>query len=137
ALDRHVGLVDRGSGLPDRGEPDRQERPDRQGTAAAEGVPLRGGRQRGRADPVRTLVVGAAGMLGQDLTSLGVAGLSRSQLDVTDGRAVREAISKDDLVINCAAWTDVDGAEQHEAEAMRVNRDGARNVAGAAGAVVY
>jgi dTDP-4-dehydrorhamnose reductase len=86
---------------------------------------------------VRTLVVGAAGMLGQDLTRLGVAGLSRSQLDVTDRRAVRDALSKDDVVINCAAWTDVDGAEEHEAEAMRVNRDGARNVAEAAGAVVY
>jgi dTDP-4-dehydrorhamnose reductase len=40
-------------------------------------------------------------------------------------------------VINCAAWTDVDGAEQHEDEALRINRDGARNVAEAAGRVVY
>jgi dTDP-4-dehydrorhamnose reductase len=84
---------------------------------------------------VRTVVVGAAGMLGQDLTC--DIGFSRSQLDVTDRRAVREAISKKDLVFNCAAWTDVDGAEEHEAEAMRVNRDGARNVAEAAGVVVY
>jgi dTDP-4-dehydrorhamnose reductase len=84
---------------------------------------------------VRTLVVGAAGMLGQDLTC--DVGFSRSQLDVTDRRAVREAISKKDLVFNCAAWTDVDGAEEHEDEALRVNRDGARNVAEAAGVVVY
>ena len=41
------------------------------------------------------------------------------------------------MVVNCAAWTDVDGAEEHEDEALRVNRDGARNVAEAAGAVVY
>ena len=40
-------------------------------------------------------------------------------------------------MINCAAWTDVDGAEEHPDEALRVNRDGARNVAEAAGAVVY
>jgi dTDP-4-dehydrorhamnose reductase len=84
---------------------------------------------------VRTLVVGAAGMLGQDLPC--DLGLPRSQLDVTDRRAVGEAISKKDLVFNCAAWTDVDGAEEHEDEAFRVNRDGARNVAEAAGVVVY
>jgi dTDP-4-dehydrorhamnose reductase len=74
-------------------------------------------------------------MLGQDVAA--DVALTRSQLDVTDREAVRSAIGGDDLVINCAAWTDVDGAEEHEDEAMRVNRDGARNVAEAAGAVVY
>jgi dTDP-4-dehydrorhamnose reductase len=63
--------------------------------------------------------------------------LTRAQLDVTDRDAVREALGPGDLVINCAAWTDVDAAEEHEDEALRVNRDGARNVAEAAGAVVY
>jgi dTDP-4-dehydrorhamnose reductase len=77
-------------------------------------------------------------MLGQDVVRLadGVA-YSRAQLDVTDRAAVQDAISRDDLVINCAAWTDVDGAEEHFDAALRVNRDGARNVAQAAGAVVY
>jgi dTDP-4-dehydrorhamnose reductase len=84
---------------------------------------------------MRTVVVGAGGMLGQDVAA--DASFTRSQLDVTDRAAVREAISSDDVVINCAAWTDVDGAEEHEEEAMRVNRDGARNVAEAAGRVVY
>jgi dTDP-4-dehydrorhamnose reductase len=77
-------------------------------------------------------------MLGQDVVRVtDAASYSRAQLDVTDRAAVREAISRDDLVINCAAWTDVDGAEEHLEEALRVNRDGARNVAEAAGAVVY
>jgi dTDP-4-dehydrorhamnose reductase len=77
-------------------------------------------------------------MLGQDVVRVTDAmSYSRAQLDVTDRAAVREAISRDDLVINCAAWTDVDGAEEHLEEALRVNRDGARNVAEAAGAVVY
>jgi dTDP-4-dehydrorhamnose reductase len=74
-------------------------------------------------------------MLGQDVEA--DVALTRAQLDVTDRDAVREAIAPDDVVINCAAWTDVDGAEEQEAEALRVNGDGARNVAEAAGVVVY
>jgi len=81
------------------------------------------------------VVVGAGGMLGQDVE--GDVSFTRSQLDVTDRAAVQDAISSDDVVINCAAWTDVDGAEEHEDAAMRINRDGARNIAEAAGVVVY
>jgi dTDP-4-dehydrorhamnose reductase len=77
-------------------------------------------------------------MLGQDLVRLsGGLALARAELDVTDRPAVRDAIGPDDLVFNCAAWTDVDGAEEHENEATRVNGEGARNVAEAAGAVIY
>jgi dTDP-4-dehydrorhamnose reductase len=87
---------------------------------------------------VRTVVIGAGGMLGRDVARVsGGLALSRAELDVTDRAAVREAIRPDDLVINCAAWTDVDGSEEHEAEATRVNGEGARNVAEAAGTVVY
>jgi dTDP-4-dehydrorhamnose reductase len=74
-------------------------------------------------------------MLGQDVEA--DVALTRAQLDVTDRAAVHEAIAADDVVINCAAWTDVDGAEEHEPEALRINSDGARNVAEAAGVVVY
>lgn len=77
-------------------------------------------------------------MLGQDVVrAANAVGFTRAQLDVTDRAAVGEAIGPDDLVINCAAWTDVDGAEEHPDDAMRVNRDGARNVAEAAGTVLY
>jgi dTDP-4-dehydrorhamnose reductase len=77
-------------------------------------------------------------MLGQQVVrATGGEGLTRAELDVTDARAVRAAIGPDDLVVNCAAWTDVDGAEEHPEEALRVNAEGAGNVAGAAGAVVY
>jgi dTDP-4-dehydrorhamnose reductase len=77
-------------------------------------------------------------MLGQDVVRVsGGLGLSRAELDVTDRAAVRAALSADDLVFNCAAWTDVDGAEEHEGEAARVNGEGARHVAEAAGIVVY
>jgi dTDP-4-dehydrorhamnose reductase len=76
-------------------------------------------------------------MLGQDVAPHADVALTRAQLDVTDRDAVREAISDSDLVINCAAWTDVDGAEEHENDALRINSEGARNVAEAAGTVLY
>jgi dTDP-4-dehydrorhamnose reductase len=84
---------------------------------------------------MRTVVVGAGGMLGQEIEA--DASFTRAQLDVTDRDAVRAAIGPDDVVINCAAWTDVDGAEEHEEEALRINGDGARNVAEASGVVLY
>jgi dTDP-4-dehydrorhamnose reductase len=74
-------------------------------------------------------------MLGQEVEA--DLALTRAQLDVTHREAVRAAIGPGDVVINCAAWTDVDGAEEHEAEALRINEDGARNVAEVAGRVVY
>jgi dTDP-4-dehydrorhamnose reductase len=86
------------------------------------------------------VVTGAAGMLGQDVMSAagdGVVALSRADLDVTDAGAAREALDGADVAINCAAWTDVDGAEEHAQEALAVNREGARNVAAAARRVVY
>jgi dTDP-4-dehydrorhamnose reductase len=89
---------------------------------------------------VRLVVTGAAGMLGQDVMRVArgdAVGFARRELDVTDREAVRAAIGPDDVVINCAAWTDVDGAEEGPDEAMRVNRDGACNVAEAAGRVVH
>lgn len=77
-------------------------------------------------------------MLGQDVVrAAGAVGYTRAELDVTDAAAVRDALGPDDLAINCAAWTDVDGAEKREDDALRVNRDGARNVAEAAGTVLY
>ena len=62
--------------------------------------------------------------------------LTRAELDVTDAAAVREALAGA-TVINCAAYTDVDGAESDRAAAHAVNEEGARNVAEAAGRVLY
>jgi dTDP-4-dehydrorhamnose reductase len=85
-------------------------------------------------------VLGAAGMLGRDVAAAAgddVRALSREELDVTDAAAVREALAGADVAINCAAYTDVDGAESEPERALRVNRDGARNVAEAATRVLY
>jgi dTDP-4-dehydrorhamnose reductase len=86
---------------------------------------------------MRVLVTGAGGMLGRDVAAAarergdGVDALDRGQLDITDPAAVARALgeSKPDAVINCAAWTDVDGAEAEEAAATTVNGEGAGNVA--------
>ncbi|MFI9485493.1 dTDP-4-dehydrorhamnose reductase [Promicromonospora sp. NPDC052451] len=88
----------------------------------------------------RWLVVGAAGMLGQDVLAAAtragheVSGAGRAELDVTDAVAVRGAVAGYDVVVNCAAWTAVDAAEEHEAEAFAVNATAAAHLARAAAA---
>ena len=79
-------------------------------------------------------------MLGQDLVEACVGrgqevfALGRSDLDITDAQACESVLSElhPDAVINCAAWTDVDGAEADEPGAMAVNETGAGNLAAAA-----
>ena len=91
---------------------------------------------------MRLLVIGAAGMLGQDLLAAAQAaghepvGLDLPEIDITDADATEAAVRgvAPDAVVNCAAWTDVDGAEAQEELAARVNAEGAGNVAAAAAA---
>jgi len=87
----------------------------------------------------RLLILGGRGMLGRDLAGkakdrFAVASLDLPELDITGRREVFEAVerARPELVVNCAAWTDVDGAESHEEAARAVNVDGARNAAEAA-----
>ena len=87
----------------------------------------------------RVLVTGARGMLGSEVvaalsTTTDVLAADVTEFDVTDAAAVRLAVraAAADAVINCAAWTDVDGAETHRTEAFAVNAEGAGNVARAA-----
>jgi dTDP-4-dehydrorhamnose reductase len=87
---------------------------------------------------MRILVTGAGGMLGRDLVDvllgLEVTAVTRTQLDISDAAAVVDAVPGHDVVINAAAWTDVDGAEEHEAEATRVNGLGPQLLAAACAA---
>ena len=81
-------------------------------------------------------------MLGRDVALAagdGAVALRHPELDVTDAEAVAAIVAelRPDVVINCAAYTDVDGAEADRVDAERVNRDGARNVAVAAPRVVH
>ena len=89
---------------------------------------------------MRLLVTGAAGMLGTDLVAAAgraghdVLALARTDLDVLDAAAVRAAVgdARPDAVVNCAAYTDVDGAEAEEAAATALNGAAAGHVAAAA-----
>jgi dTDP-4-dehydrorhamnose reductase len=62
--------------------------------------------------------------------------LTRAELDITDSDAVQAAFAgvRPDAALNCAAWTDVDGAESHREQAHAVNADGAGNLGLAAAA---
>jgi dTDP-4-dehydrorhamnose reductase len=89
---------------------------------------------------MRVLVLGSGGMLGRavvrEAARLGhdVVALARQDLDITDAEHVARVVAAASprAVVNCAAFTDVDGAETNEARALRVNGDGAGHVAHAA-----
>ena len=91
---------------------------------------------------MRILITGAGGMLGTDVrAACEQAGheplaLARAELDIADRDAVLTAVARaaPDVVINCAAWTDVDGAESNQESTREVNGRGAGNVAGGAAA---
>ncbi|MGO9753704.1 MAG: dTDP-4-dehydrorhamnose reductase, partial [Solirubrobacteraceae bacterium] len=105
------------------------------------------GRGRGRAHRglplacgMRILATGAGGMLGLDILEAAiaagheVAGRTHSELDIADADACQRAIESADAdaVINCAAYTNVDGAESDPETAHSVNGAGAGNIARAA-----
>ncbi|MGR4882964.1 dTDP-4-dehydrorhamnose reductase [Streptomyces sp. LARHCF249] len=79
-------------------------------------------------------------MLGQDVlavlkrSGIEAVGLGRADLDITDPAAVRAAVEGASVVVNCAAWTDVDGAETAEEAATAVNGTGVRVLAEACAA---
>lgn len=92
---------------------------------------------------MKVLITGAAGMVaraaidvcrsaGDDVTALG-----HSELDIADQHAVNSVLlsHRPDAVLNCAAYTNVDGAESHKQEAYDSNATGVENLADACKAV--
>lgn len=88
----------------------------------------------------RIVIAGAGGQLGGYLSSLAadqgreVLAHSSSQWDITDPAAAERIVQRGDVVINCAAYTDVDGAETDEAGAFAVNEAGPGHIARACAA---
>jgi len=86
---------------------------------------------------MKVWVTGAEGMLGSALIRYGlgqkidVVGTSRQEADVTqrDLLSIKAAHIKPTHIINCAAYTDVDGAEKEPELAFAVNKEGAANIA--------
>jgi dTDP-4-dehydrorhamnose reductase len=89
---------------------------------------------------MKIMITGAAGMLGRDVTRAARAvnhepiSLGHDELDITDREVVERAVIETNpgAIVNCAAWTDVDGAESHLDEAIAANGAGAGIVAAAA-----
>ena len=77
----------------------------------------------------RWLIVGAQGQLGHDLMDVvaeaghDVVGMDLPAIDITDPTSVSAALDsvQPDVVVNAAAYTAVDAAEEHEATALQVN----------------
>ncbi|WP_275413113.1 dTDP-4-dehydrorhamnose reductase [Actinoplanes philippinensis] len=89
---------------------------------------------------MRWLITGAGGMLGRDLQRVlaengetDVVAATRGDLDITSPAQVREAVAGADIVLNAAAWTNVDGAESDEEAATAINGHGVSVLAAEAG----
>ncbi|MFP5337936.1 MAG: dTDP-4-dehydrorhamnose reductase [Gammaproteobacteria bacterium] len=89
---------------------------------------------------MRILVCGAGGQVGRELAEraasfgLDVLAPNRTELDIVRPEQIAAAMAqRPGLIINAAAYTHVDNAESHSEQAYAVNRDGARNLAEAAG----
>ncbi|MCW3000800.1 MAG: rfbD, partial [Conexibacter sp.] len=89
---------------------------------------------------MRLLVTGAAGMLGHrvvaDARGRGwdVVGIDLTDADLTDPVSAQDVAEEHapDAIVHCAAFTDVDAAEEQEARALAVNADASANIAAAA-----
>ena len=89
---------------------------------------------------MRLLITGARGLLGTELVDrasrlgLEVHATDIDEMDVTDRGAVESVVGslEPEVILHCAAYTAVDRAEAEPDAAMRLNRDGTRNVARAA-----
>ena len=87
---------------------------------------------------MRLLLTGAGGQLGRAVQAAfdghHVSAFGHSDLDIADVMAVRDAVAScaPDLVVNAAAFNDVDGAEADGDTAFRVNAAGPANLATAA-----
>lgn len=89
---------------------------------------------------MKWLITGASGQLGEALQAelklhgIDFVATNSSELDITKPLIVDQLVGYINpiVIINAAAWTDVDGAESNEAAAYSVNALGPQNLANAA-----
>lgn len=92
---------------------------------------------------MKYLITGGGGQLGfdvrrdllhRDVSESDVAAPSSKELDITDARAVEKYIGifQPNVIIHCAAYTNVDGAESDQEACRKVNVEGTRNLVRAA-----
>src|SRR5262249_50271267 len=88
---------------------------------------------------MRVVVTGARGQLGAAVVAAcaprhEVVGLGRQELDAADDRAVESTMGRlrPEVIVNCAAYNDVDGAEAHPVAALDANAFAVRALAAAA-----
>lgn len=88
----------------------------------------------------RYLVTGVSGQLGYDVVKelnkrgiYDILALNSTDMDITDSRIVNKIISeyKPEVVFHCAAWTNVDGAEDNKEACYKVNVEGTKNITNA------
>jgi dTDP-4-dehydrorhamnose reductase len=83
----------------------------------------------------RIVITGAGGQVGRFLAGEAarrgyqVSALTHREWDITDAKAAERFVAENDLVVNCAAFTNVDGAEADPDGAYAINATGAENVA--------
>lgn len=85
----------------------------------------------------RYLVTGVSGQLGYDIVRelnnrgiYDILALTREEMDITDKRIVDKIIKEynPEVVFHCAAWTNVDGAEENKEMCYKINVDGTKNI---------
>lgn len=84
---------------------------------------------------LKVVVTGGGGQLATAIERLGKASENEylittlEQMDICSVESLSEGLKGADIVVNCAAYTNVEAAEDNAEEAMSVNRDGVRNIA--------
>ena len=81
---------------------------------------------------MKVIVTGASGLVGRAVVSHvategeTVLGFDHAGLDISDGAAIENTLMSEhpDVVVNCAAWTDVDGCESNREHALAANAQG-------------
>lgn len=91
---------------------------------------------------MKIAIVGVGGQLGTDCVNIfsndhEIVGLDIPKIDIGDANSVKDVITpiKPDVIINCAAFTNVDGCEAEKELAMKINGDGPKYLAQTADAL--